>query len=180
MKPSYLILILPLLQLLWACQEEKKEQTEPQIYNGPLSKLEDAIIVYSDSARLKAEVKTEEVLDLQNGNREVPKGMHITFYEKDGSISATLKANYAYYYKEEDRWKATGNVVIDNIKNKETLKSEELYWEPKTEDVYTDKFVRIETPDELMTGKGLKAKQDFSEWTLEFPEGIIDIQDNGI
>ncbi len=178
MTKQAVIGVLLLLCITTNCQTRQQEQTEPQIYQGPLSKLEEATIVYSDSARLKAEVNTQEVLDLQNGDREVPHGMHITFFEKDGSISATLQANYAYYYKEEDRWKATGNVIVNNIKNKETLKSEELYWEPKTEDVYTDKFVRIETPGELMTGTGLKAKQDFSEWTLESPEGIIDIEDD--
>lgn len=163
----------------FACETEVEVKEVPQIYAGPLSKLYGATIIYSDSALLKAEVQAEEVLDLQNGDREVPQGMFITFYEKDGKVSATLRANYAYYYSEEDRWKATGNVVVNNIKNKETLKSEELYWEPKTENVYTDKFVRIETPGELMTGTGLKAKQDFSEWTLENPEGTIDVEDDG-
>ncbi|MCF6360409.1 MAG: LPS export ABC transporter periplasmic protein LptC [Cyclobacteriaceae bacterium] len=165
--------------LLVSCVKEAEEKEIPQTYTGPLSKLSGATIMYSDSAKQKAIVKAEELLDLQNGDREVPKGMFITFFEKDGTISATLKANYAYYYKEDDRWKATGNVVVNNIANKETLKSEELFWEPKNEDVYTEKFVRIETPGELMTGTGLKAKQDFSEWTLENPEGLIDVNDDG-
>ncbi len=166
--------------IITACKTEVEVKEIPQIYTGPLSKLYGATIIYSDSARLKAEVQAEEVLDLQNGDRELPKGMFITFYEKDGTVSATLRANYAYYYKEEDRWRATGNVVIHNILNEETLKSEELFWEPKTEDVYTEKFVRIETPGELMTGTGLKAKQDFSEWTLENPEGTIDVEDDEV
>ena len=173
---SFILLTL----LVFSCDNAVENKEAPQIYTGPLRKLSGATIIYSDSALLKAEVKAEEILDLQNDDREVPKGMFITFFEKDGTISATLRANYAYYYKEEDRWKATGNVVIHNIKNEETLKSEELFWEPKNEDVYTEKFVRIETPGELMTGTGLKAKQDFSEWTLENPEGIIDVEENGV
>lgn len=166
--------------ILASCTNQGEEKEAPQTYTGPLSKLTGATIVYSDSARQKAVVKAEELLDLQNGDREVPKGMFITFYEKDGTISATLRANYAYYYKKDDRWKATGNVIVNNIANSETLKSEELFWEPKNEDVYTEKFVRIETPGELMTGTGLKAKQDFSEWTLDNPEGLIDVNDNEI
>ncbi len=173
------ILFIVVIVFFAACNTDVKKNETPQIYTGPLSKLSGATIIYSDSALLKAEVKAEEVLDLQNEDREVPKGMFITFFEKDGAVSATLRANYAYYYKEEDRWKATGNVVVHNILNEETLKSEELYWEPKTEDVYTEKFVRIETPGELMTGTGLKAKQDFSEWSLENPEGTIDVEEDG-
>lgn len=161
-----------------ACDTDEKKDTAPQIYSGPLSKLSNATILYSDSAIIKANVKADEILDMQNGDREVPKGMFITFFENDGTTSATLRADYAYYTKEEDRWKATGNVIVNNIANKEVLKSEELFWEPKTEQVYTEKFVKIETPGELMTGTGLKAKQDFSEWTLEKPEGIIDVNDD--
>lgn len=164
--------------LLLACSPDAKQDTTPQIYTGPLSKLTNATILYSDSAVVKANVNAEEILDMQNGDREVPKGMFITFFEKDGSTSATLRADYAYYTKEEDRWKATGNVIVNNIANKEVLKTEELFWEPKKEDVYTEKFVKIETPGELMTGTGLKAKQDFSEWTLEKPEGIIEVNDD--
>lgn len=161
-----------------ACDSAPQKDESPQIYTGPLSKLTDATILYSDSAIIKANVKAEEILDLQNEDREVPKGMFITFYEKDGTVSATLRADYAYYTKKEDRWKATGNVIVNNIANKEVLKTEELYWEPAKEDVYTEKFVKIETPGELMTGTGLKAKQDFSEWTLEKPEGIIDVNED--
>ncbi len=178
-QKSFFIL---LLFFVFSCNKQEEEVVDtkeevPVVYSGPLSRLLEATIVYSDSAKQKAVVKAKELLDLQNGDREVPLGMFITFYKKDGSVSATLRANYAYFYKEEDRWKATGNVIVDNIENKETLKSEELFWEPKNENVYTDKFVRIETPGELMTGTGLKAKQDFSEWTLDNPEGIIDIEE---
>ncbi len=170
-------IVVAVLFIITSCQQKASEKEVPQIYTGPLSTLIGATIIYSDSARQKAIVEADELLDLQNGDREVPKGMFITFYEKDGSVSATLRANYAYFFKEDDKWKATGNVIVDNIANKETLKSEELYWEPKNEDVYTDKFVRIETPGELMTGTGLKAKQDFSEWTLKNPEGLIDVEE---
>jgi len=172
-----LVLILFVMQLL-ACETTKKENEAPQIYTGPLSVLTDATLLFSEEAIKKAEVVAKEILELQNEDKELTQGMYITFFDKKGMISATLKANYAYYYKEDDRWKATGDVVVNNIENKETLKTEELFWEPKTEDVYTEKFVRIETPGELMTGTGLKAKQDFSEWTLEKPEGVIDIDDN--
>lgn len=174
------LIAIVLITAFVSCNTENKKEETPQIYTGPLSKLSGATIIHSDSSVLKAEVKAEEILDLQSGDRELPKGMFITFFEKDGTVSATLRANYAYYYVEEDRWKATGNVVVNNIANQETLKSEELYWERKNEDVYTEKFVRIETPGELMTGTGLKAKQDFSEWSLKNPEGLIDVEDDEI
>ena len=161
---------------LLAC-EEKQVNTTPMVYEGPVRTLENVEILHSDSALIKARVKAPTIFMHQNDDRELPDGMFITFLEADGSTTATLKSDYAYYFSEEDRWLAQGNVVIDNIANQEKLKTEELYWESKTGDVYTEKFVKIESPGEVITGTGLKAKQDFSTWTIEKPEGTFEIED---
>ena len=64
------------------------------------------------------------------------------------------------------------------MENEETLKTEELFWDPNAGDVSTEKFVKIETPEEIITGTGLKAKQDFSSWSINQPEGIFVIEDD--
>jgi LPS export ABC transporter protein LptC len=161
---------------LLACEPEK-QTTVPIVYDGPLRTLEQVVILHSDSALIKARVNANRILLLQNEDREVPDGMFIEFLDETGALSATLKSDYAYYFSEEDRWLAQGNVIVDNIANEEKLLTEELYWEPKLGDVYTEKFVKIESPDQVITGTGLKAKQDFSTWTLEKPEGIFEIED---
>lgn len=162
---------------LLACEPEKSASV-PVVYDGPMRTLEQVVILHSDSALIKARVNANRILLLQNEDREVPDGMFIEFLDKAGAISATLKSDYAYYFSEEDRWLAQGNVIVDNIANNETLLTEELYWEPKLGDVYTEKFVKIESPDQVITGTGLKAKQDFSTWTLDKPEGIFEIEDD--
>ena len=179
-KVAYVIAHGPLLffiLLLASCDEEMSKKAEQTLYKGPLRTLEDAVIFHSDSGRLKARVEAKKILDLQNQDREVPAGVFITFFEKDGSTTATLRADYAYYYSEEDRWLARGNVVIHNLKTEETLKTEELYWYPQSGDVNTEKFVKIETPEEIITGTGLTAKQDFSTWSIKKPQGIFIIED---
>jgi lipopolysaccharide export system protein LptC len=163
--------------LLMACDSEMSEEAEKSIYQGPMRTLENAEIFHSDSGRLKAKIIAKKIFNLQNGDREAPEGMFITFYEKDGSTSATLKSDYAYYTSEKKIWQVQGNVIVNNIKNEETLKTEELFWDPATGDVNTEKFVKIETPDEVITGTGLVAKQDFSSWSLKKPEGIFVIED---
>ena len=168
-----LILILSVV----SCNNAPVDHATPVVYDGPVRTLDNVEILHSDSAVIKARVRAARILMLQNEDREVPNGMLIEFLNPDGSITATLKSDYAYYFKEEDRWRAQGNVVVDNIANKETLRTEELYWEPKTGDVHTEKFVKIESPGEVITGTGLKAKQDFSTWTLDQPEGIFEIED---
>lgn len=172
-----LLFFFSIISLLIACDGEMSEDAEKSIYQGPQRTLENAEIFHSDSGRLKAKIIATKVYNLQNGDREAPEGMFITFYERDGSKSSTLKSDYAYYNGETKIWQAQGNVIVNNIHNKETLKTEELFWDPQTGDVNTEKFVKIETPEEVITGTGLVAKQDFSSWSLKQPEGIFVIED---
>lgn len=172
-----LLFFFSLCGLLISCDSEMAEEAEKTIYQGPLRTLDNAEIIHSDSARLKARILADKVYNMQNGDREAPEGMFITFYEKDGSKSSTLKADYAYYTEENKIWHAQGNVIVHNIENQETLKTEELFWDPQSGDVSTEKFVKIETPEEVITGTGLVAKQDFSTWSLKQPEGIFVIED---
>ena len=67
-----------------------------------------------------------------------------------------------------------------NIKNNERLNTEELFWNPTDEEIYTEKFVRIETEDQILLGQGLTADQDFSTYKIEKLTGelTIDDQDN--
>ena len=172
-----LLFFFSLCGLLISCDSEMAEEAEKTNYQGPLRTLDNAEIIHSDSARLKARILADKVYNMQNGDREAPEGMFITFYEKDGSKSSTLKADYAYFTEENKIWHAQGNVIVHNIENQETLKTEELFWDPQSGDVSTEKFVKIETPEEVITGTGLVAKQDFSTWSLKQPEGIFVIED---
>ena len=57
------------------------------------------------------------------------------------------------------------------------MKTEELFWYPDTKKISTDKFVRIEGPEETITGTGLDAAQDFSSYTLKHVEGIFPVDE---
>ena len=49
---------------------------------------------------------------------------------------------------------AGGNVDIQNRKG-ERFNTELLYWNEATQKVYSDKFIRIQQPDRVITGHGL-------------------------
>ena len=64
-------------------------------------------------------------------------------------------------------------MVVDNTIKHEKLKSEELKWSRFEKRVYTNKFVRIETPQEILLGEGLTASQDFSTYKILKPRGTL-------
>lgn len=171
-----IITILIVFLSFCACKQEG-ELVQIEDYEGPFRVLKNAVITHSDSGLLKGRLITPELHEFENLDRELPKGGVVEFYDETGTISATLKANYAFLNKEEELWKIEGDVVLENIANNESLKTELLYWDPTKGDIFTDKFVRIERSDEILTGTGLRAKQDFSTYTIEKIGGIFNLDE---
>lgn len=72
-----------------------------------------------------------------------------------------------------------GNVVIRNLKG-EKFNTELLYWDQNTEKVYSDRFIRIEQPDRIITGRGFDSNQQMTKYTIHKPEGIFYLEDSGV
>jgi lipopolysaccharide export system protein LptC len=66
-------------------------------------------------------------------------------------------------------------VEVMNVKG-ERLNTEELHWDQKSGKIYTDKFVRITTADQIIMGDGMTANQTFTEWEINRYRGTINLQ----
>jgi LPS export ABC transporter protein LptC len=162
--------------LALSCSETRSVD-EMTLYEGPILELTNIESYYSDSAVVRIKLVAPKQLEFENNDSEFPEGLYLEFYDKYGSISSTLEANYAYKYNKEDKWRALRNVIVKNIENNEQLYTEELYWEPQKELVYTNKFVRIETEDQILMGEGMEASQDFSWWRILDARGTISLDE---
>ncbi len=160
-----------LILIISACGNTDKEIEDLQPYEGPINMAEDMVLYRSESATLRVKLVTPKLLEFASGDREFPEGIYMEFYDESGKMTTTLKADEAKYFKEEDHWRGRGNVVIKNVENQQELDTEELFWKPSEERMFTEKFVTIKLPDQVLYGKGLEAKQDFSEYTIKQPEG---------
>ena len=174
---GYLILlILPLLSCVNDLAEvnELFEQTEPGVEIA-----KDIEILYSDSAIVRIKVTSPTLMRHLNPNQQVdefPNGLHVDFLELDGTIGSTLDAKKGERRNRDKKMIVRDSVVLQNIKH-EKLETEELIWDEATSEVYTDKFVIITKPEEIVYAYGFKAKQDFSEYELLQVVGRIKVQD---
>ena len=146
-------------------------------YDGPLRILTNAVIEHSDSGVMLGKLITPELHDFESGDRELPRGGFLEFYDREGKMTSTMRSDYAYFSKEDELWRIEGNVILKNIESGEALNTEQLYWKPAKGDVYTDKFVRIERENEILTGVGLTAKQDFSSYVISNPQGVFNLDE---
>jgi LPS export ABC transporter protein LptC len=170
----YLIFILSMTALT-SC--DKTALKEPEEYKGPLSEAEDVEMFYSESDHVKIKMTAKLVYEFINGDREFPKGLYLEFYSETGQLESILKANHAYFFKEENKWRGRGHVEVRNIQKKEQLNTEELFWKPAQQKIYTESFVTIREQEDVLYGNGLDAKQDLSDYTITHPTGIFDVKE---
>ena len=146
------LLILSIIVMVQSCT--KNEITQPLEYEGPQSEAENVELFYSENQIVKVKMLADQVYEFKNGDREFPKGVYIEFFDEQGELSSKLRANHAFYTKKENLWKATGKVEVLNLLKNEQLNTEELFWQPAKEEIYTEKFVTIRMQTEVIYGEG--------------------------
>ena len=157
--------------LLLACSENETSIADMNVYEGPIRQGRDVVMTYSEESSKKVVLKADVLLEWKTGDREFPEGMFIEFYDTQGELSSTLKADMGYYFKADNLWKATGDVQVVSLEKNQQLNSEELYWKPDDERIYTEKFVTIRLEKEVIYGTGLESNQDFTNYTIRNPKG---------
>lgn len=167
-------LIIPFF-LLMACKEEKKVIAK-KAYNGPLSEIYGVNMTYSDSARLVVRMSTESQLTMPNEDKVYPHEVRVFFFDKLGNNSTTLRSDSARYIRMKNVYHIMGRVLINNQIKHETLSTDELYWNPDTKKIYTEKPVDVKTPEQILHGIGMDSNQDFTEYTLRKVTGVVSVK----
>lgn len=107
------------------------------------------------------------------------KGIYLENFDTLFQVTANIKADTAYYYEKQKLWKLIGDVVIKNLRG-EKFNTELLYWNQNTEKVYSDKFIRIEQPDRIITGWGFESDQQMSKYRIFKTGGIFYVEDEAM
>lgn len=160
---------------LYSCNQS--ELKEPLVYDGPLRIVENIELFYTEDNHVKVKMIAAEVHEFENEDREFPNGIYLEFYDETGKLESTLRANETYYFKKEHQWRARGKVEVKNLEKNEQLNTEELFWKPAEEKIFTDKFVTIRQQTDVIYGQGLEAKQDMSDYIIKKPEGEFSVED---
>jgi LPS export ABC transporter protein LptC len=73
---------------------------------------------------------------------------------------------------------ARGNVIVRNFEKKQQLNTESLIYDLNTKKVRTEEFVKITTPDRIITGRGMESDELFGNWTIRNVSGTIYVQED--
>lgn len=135
--------------------------------------------IYTDSAKIQIRIKAIELNRYGNASEpymEFPQGIEVLFYDDQSNVSSQLTANFAVYYEMQKLWEARDSVVAINV-NGELLNTDLLFWDEEKGLIYSTRFVKITTSDEVLFGEGLEANQDFTDWVIKKPKGTIYLEE---
>ena len=166
-----------MLLLFSSCGGKKKELGEAITERDSLPSMATlGVVTYiSDSGVTRYRMEAEEWLMY---DRKSPsywafeKGVYLEQLESLFNVDASIKADTAYFYDKQKLWKLMGNVDIKNRKG-ERFNTELLYWNQATEKVYSDRFIRIEQPDRIITGYGFDSNQQMTIYQIRHMGGIF-------
>ena len=154
---------------VFSCFQRSPKLADMETYTGPLFESKNVVIYLSDSSVVKIIMKGPEQVQYQNGDVEFPRGIEVNFFDRFGKKTSILTAQSGFKSAEENVYRVNGDVVVRNLQKQERLSTEELFWNPETQIIYTKKFVTVKTPTELIPAEGLKAPQDFSSYEFIKP-----------
>ena len=166
-----------MLLLFSSCSGKKKELGDAITERDPMAVMDTRgyTTTASDYSVTRYRINTEEWLVFDRKNPPYwafEKGVYLEKFDSIFQVEASIKADTAYFFNKEELWKLMGNVHIQNLKG-EQFDTELLYWDQRTQRIYSDEFIRIEQPDRIITGHGFESNQQMTVYTIRKPEGIF-------
>ena len=162
--------------MLFSCKPDL--QTIEAIISDDISPVETAQnfrIVYSTHAviQMVMEAPFMQRFEGENPYMELPEGFLMVFYDTLMNETSRISANYAIQYESDQLIDARNDVVVENMETNQRLNTEQLIWDQQNEIIYTEKFVKITTEEEVLYGDGFESDERFTSWIIRNPTGTF-------
>ena len=130
-------------------------------------------ILISDSGVIKYRVITErwEVNTVRQPSRwEFMKGVFFEQFDEKFQVQAYVQADTAWYYDQQNLWKLRGRVYVRNI-NGLIYNSEELFWDGRSHELYSNVFCSVVTPERTIQGTCFRSDESMTRYSVTNSEG---------
>jgi len=92
------------------------------------------------------------------------------------TVDANVHCEYAKFLEKEKIWELKGNVRATNIKG-ELFETEQLFWNQRTEKIYSDSLVTITQEDYIINAQGFESNQQMTKYTWKQTQGIFPVEE---
>jgi len=149
--------------------------------NLPVVHAENFETTFSDSGVVRFYLKTAELKRFDSEEQpfyEFPQGILLVQYDRKMNVISSISARYAKQFLNDRKWEARNDVVAVNSMG-DTLKTEFMVWDEKAQKIYSEEYVKIIRPDQIITGIGFESDQSLQNWRIRKPRGEIFVQLKG-
>jgi LPS export ABC transporter protein LptC len=164
-----------------SCEEDLAKINKNRNINFPSQIINNANIVQRDSGRIKLRATApliEKFEYIDSPYIVARKGINILFYDKKKpNVPGKISAKYAKFDERKKFYEAKGNVKIISNEN-QMFAMQSVFWDQNKNIIYTTDTVYVTDKDgsTLVGANGMKAKDDFSEYTFYNNSGDINAQ----
>lgn len=160
------------MTLFFACKNNFEEvQKVGVLQNQPVGEAKNIDLKYTeveeDSVKLLANLLSPTMLDYSNRDfsfSEFPDGIELIVYG-EGNETTKIFADYAIVYNKTDIIDLRDNVIIATH-SKDTLFTDQLYYNEKQEWVFTNQPFTLKRPDNTLYGNGFDSDKDFKNFQM--------------
>ncbi len=164
--------------LFSSCENDLKdvEQISAKKLAVRVDKTTGVIVIYSDSAVVKAKMITPEYLHYKTDKPyiEMQKGVTVIFYDEQQQETSRVTADYAIRRENEKLVELKRNVVATNNRG-QTFKSEELIWDEAKGRFISNRLVSITSQGNTLYGTNFWSNQDFSYYEINQATGDLSL-----
>jgi LPS export ABC transporter protein LptC len=158
-RSLYISATLLITGLLFSCENKLDLIPKSDLLTLPSLTVRDFETIFTDSGRIQL-VLTSPIME-QYENAEVPYsefklGILVKFHDGREEPVGSVSAKYAKYTKSNNVWELRDSVVVIN-EAKEMLETEILFWDQAKDKIYTDRFVKITSTDQVIQGFGFES-----------------------
>tara|TARA_B110000285_G_C15142761_1_gene632180 strand:- start:9273 stop:9821 length:549 start_codon:yes stop_codon:yes gene_type:complete len=167
-----------LMGILSSCENNSDEvQRITHFENAPDEYTENLDMFHNDSGYTKVNLyaRVSETYHNPKHITKFKKFLRVDFYNKRGEKVSTLTALRGTFDHDEGIVIVEDSVRLLNYDKEQLLETEYLIWNKKDSTIRTNRNVLISSPKEVLVGKGLVTKQDFSFFEILEPTGNMNV-----
>ena len=162
-----------------SCEKKNVRYEKIDILTLPSQTAKDFTTTYTDSGKIQ--IIFSAPLMERYERAEIPysefkSGITVLFHDRHLEPVASVTAKYAKYTDNKNLWELQDSVVAVNEAG-EKLETELLFWDQKKDIIYTDRFVKITTEDQIVQGYGLESDPRLSKRRIKNLSATIYIND---
>jgi LPS export ABC transporter protein LptC len=171
---------LPLIiALLMSCETQLDPEKVSDFLKVPSLTVENNRTVQSDSGKIQLILSfplLEQYDNVEKPYWEFRKGIRVDFYDGDTVPQGSVTSKYARYEESNELWELKDSVVVVNSKD-ERLETELLYWDQKKDFIYTDRFVKMTSAENITQGFGFESDSHMKRRVIKKVSAVITIDE---